>query len=273
MTPPDVFEIDSAAVGDRLRVTVSPGPRGSPALYVLDPTFFFELAVGVVNLLRNAALLTGGPFPSVTVVGVGYPTDDPGDIFALRARDLTPTGGEATTAITLPPLSFGGSAAFLAALADEVVPHVQARHQIDPNHRALAGVSFGGLFALYSLFHRPELFSGYLVGSPSLWWDDGIAAQWEEEWARHHADLPAHVFLSVGANEQTVGDSWKNEGFPLDALERIAEVDSVRSFGDRLRARGYPSLRLEVVVFEGEYHLTAPPAMFSRGLLAVFEDE
>jgi predicted alpha/beta superfamily hydrolase len=268
-----VFDIDSAAVGDRLRVTVAPGAPGSPTLYVLDPVFLFDLAVGVATLLRTAARLTGGPFPDLTVVGVGYPTDDPREVFALRARDLTPTAGAATTAFPLPPLPFGGAAPFLAALADEVVPAVEDRHATDPTRRALAGFSFGGLFALYALFHRPELFAGYVVGSPSLWWDDGIATRWEEAWARGHADLAARVLLSVGANEQTVGDSWKNEGFPLAALERIAEVDAVRGLADRLRGRGYPGLRLELAEFAGEYHLTAPPAMFGRGLFTVFEPE
>jgi hypothetical protein len=30
---------------------------------------------------------------------------------------------------------------------------------------------------------------------------------------------------------------------------------------------------LETAVFEGEYHLTAPAAAITRGLLAIFEDE
>ena len=267
------FQLKSVAVGDRLRVTVSPGTPGSPALYVLDPILLFDLAVGVATLLRSAAQFTGGPFPNLTVVGVGYPTDDPGAVFALRARDLTPTDGSATTAFPLPPLRYGGAAAFLEARADEAVPQVESRYQTDPTHRGLVGFSFGGLFALYTLFHCPELFFGYVIGSPSLWWDDGIASRWEEAWARDHADLVARIFLSAGANEQTVGDTWKNEGFPLEILQRVAEVDRVRSFADRLRGRGYPSLQLEAAVFEGEYHLTAPPAMFTRGLLTDFENE
>src|SRR5215210_4438486 len=91
----EIFELASRTVGDRLRVTVSPGDPGAPALYVLDPILLFDLAVGVETLLRTAARFTGGPFPSLTVVGVGYATDDPGEVFALRARDLTPTDGAA----------------------------------------------------------------------------------------------------------------------------------------------------------------------------------
>jgi predicted alpha/beta superfamily hydrolase len=267
MRPPEVFDVDSTAIGDQLRVTVSPGDPGAPVLYVLDPILLFDLVVAIATMLRTAARFTGGPFPSLTVVGIGYPTDDPGAVFALRARDLTPTDGATTTLFPLPPLPFGGAAAFLTALADEVVPQVERRYEIDPTRRALAGVSFGGLFGLYTLFHRPELFFGYMVGSPSLWWDEGLAARWEEAWERKHRDLPARILLSAGANEQTAGDTWKNEGFPLEILQRAAEVDRVRGLADRLRGRSYPNLHLEEAVFADEYHLTAPPAMLTRGLL------
>ncbi len=266
----DVFDIDSKAVEGQLRITVAPGEPSSPALYVLDPFFLFDLAVGVARWLRNAALITGGPFPTITVIGVGYPSEDPGELFALRARDLTPTRGEATTLVALPRLEYGGAAAFLTAVADEVVPAVEARLETNAARRALAGISWGGLFALYALFHRPELFSGYVIGSPSLWWDDGIVETWEEAWARDHRDVHARVFLSVGENEQTVGDTWKNEGFPLGTLQRVAEVDRVRALADRLGARA--DLAVELAVFSGEYHLTSPPAMFSRGLLSLFEE-
>ena len=41
----------------------------------------------------------------------------------------------------------------------------------------LSGDSFGGLFALHTLIHRPEVFSGIIAISPSLWWDDqGLTA-------------------------------------------------------------------------------------------------
>lgn len=186
-----------------------PGDPGSPVLYVLDSFFLFDLAVGAAALLRAGARVTGGPFPALTTVGIGYPTADPMEVFALRARDLTPTDGRASTGIELPPLRFGGAEGFLSALVDEVIPSVEGRYSVDDRRRAVAGFSFSGLFGLYVLFHRPEVFSSYLVGSPSLWWDDGLAFGWEEAWARGNDDLAARVFLSIGSNEALV--DGKNE--------------------------------------------------------------
>ena len=210
----EICDFVSTAIGDSLRITVHAGTPGAPILYVLDSVILFDLAVGVANLLRTAALFTGDPFPSLTIVGVGYSTKDPGTVFASRARDLTPTDGALNTVVPLPPLAFGGAPAFLDALADEVVPLVESRYNTDPSRRALAGVSFGGLFALYALFHRPGIFTGYVIGSPSLWWDDGIASRWEETWANEQSDMAARVFLSVGGNEQTVGGHLEKRGLP-----------------------------------------------------------
>lgn len=268
----DRFDISLQLTGQALRITVSPGGRGSPVLYVLDPLFLFDVAVGAASLLSIGARLTGGGFRRPTIVGIGYPTDDPAEVFALRARDLTPTDGRAGIPIDLPPLAFGGGERFLDALDHEVLPAAEARHPVANGPRALVGFSFSALFGLYCLFHRPETFSAYILGSPSLWWDDGIAFAWEEAWSRDHADLPARVFLYVGANEQRVGGAWMNEGLPLPVLERLRQVDHLNEMVARLQGRHYPSLHLTSAVLEGEYHLTAPGAALARGMLTVLED-
>ena len=41
------------------------------------------------------------------------------------------------------------------------------------NRKVLVGHSYGALFGFHVLFTRPEMFSGYVFGSPSLWFDDG----------------------------------------------------------------------------------------------------
>lgn len=267
----DVLEVHSQATGQRLRLSVAPGEEGSPVLYVLDPLFIFDVARAAVSLLHGASRLTDGPVPDLTVVGIGYPTEDPAEVFARRARDLTPTRGDATAAIDLPSLEFGGGARFRAAITDEVIPLVESRYAVDRADRILAGFSFSGLFVLDTLFHRPGPFTGYLAGSPSLWWDDGLVFRWEEAWAREHDDLPARLMLWVGGNEQAVGDDWKNERFPREALQRLAQVDRFEAFVTRLRRRGYPGLQLSAVVLDHEYHLTAPAAGITRGLLALFD--
>jgi len=271
------FVIESSHVEDRLEVSVAlpsgrtAAPDPVPVIYVLDPDFNFHTTVAATAWLATASRLAGGDFPQTVVVGVGYPTDDLGETMARRARDLTPTEGGAPEGLSLPPfpLGLGGAARFLDALVSEVMPQVEERHPADPADRTLVAHSFGGLFALLTLFGRPAAFRRYLVVSPSIWWDDRVILRHEQAWADDHADLPARLFVAVGRDEQAPGGGWKNESFPDEAIATVRQVDNCHELCTRLEARRYPSLNLESVVLEGEYHLTVGAAAITRGLISL----
>ena len=276
----ETFVIESSHVGDRLEVSVavpSGGTAGAdplPVIYVLDPAFNFATAAAAAAWLATASRLAGGDFPRAIVVGVGYPSDDLGAIMARRARDLTPTDGNAPEGVSLPtfPLGLGGAARFFDALVIEVMPQVETSYAADPADRTLLGHSFGGLFALFTLFRSPAAFRRYLIISPSIWWDDRVVLRHEESWAEQHDDLPASVFIAVGRNEQAAGGGWKNEGFPDEAIAAVRQLDNGRELCARLDARRYPGLNLECVVLDGEYHLTVGAAAITRGLISLFTD-
>ena len=274
----ETFVIESSRVGDRLAVSMAL-PSGStagsdplPVIYVLDPAFNFLTTTAATAWLATAGRLAGGDFRPSVVVGVGYPTDDLVAIMARRARDLTPTDGRAPEGLSLPPFPFGlgGAARFLDALVSEVMPQVEASHLADPEDRTLVGHSFGGLFALFTLFDRPAAFRRYLIISPSLWWDDRVILRHEQAWADNHDNLPARLFIAVGGREQAAGGGWKNEGFPDAAIAAVRQVDNCRELCTRLDARQYPGLSLECVVLDGEYHLTVGAAAITRGLISLF---
>ena len=281
MMSEDSFEIESDIVGDRFAVTLARMPGESPpgqahqVVYVLDPILTLAPTVGAAQMLGTAALFTGASFPAPTIAGVGYATDDPGEIFGRRFRDLTPTARGAPEGSGLPtnPPGAGGAARFLEALAGEIIPSVEARLGEIPSSRALVGISLSGLFGLYALFHPPEVFDRYLLVSPSIWWDGAIGLRFEQEWAHQHQDLPVRVFLGVGAQEQVIADMWLNERASAEALEYARQVDHLRTLGAKLQDRGYPGLRLDTAVFEGEYHLSVFPAAVTRGLLALYTED
>src|SRR5215510_16420973 len=62
----------------------------------------------------------------------------------------------------------GGAAAFLSFMSDELVPWIDRSYRTAPL-RVLVGHSLGGLFALYTIGQRPELFTGYVIMEPSAW--------------------------------------------------------------------------------------------------------
>lgn len=281
MLSADSFEIESHAVGDRFAVTLARTPGESPpgqttqVVYVLDSLLTLEPTIAAAQMLGTVALIMGASFPALTIVGVGYATDDPSEIFGRRVRDLTPTARGAPEGLGLPttPPGAGGAPRFLEALAGEIIPSVEARLDEIPSSRTLVGFSLSGLFGLYALFHTPEVFDRYLLVSPSIWWDGAIGLRFEQEWAHEHQDLPAQVFLGVGAQEQVRANVWLNERASAEAVEHARLVDNLRTLGAHLHDHGYPGLRFDTVVFEGEYHFSVFPAAVTRGLLALYTED
>ena len=162
----------------------------------------------------------------------------------------------------------GGASQFLECLLTEVVPMIEAELPADPEQRVLAGHSFGGLFALYTMFEQPDAFSAYIATSPSLWWHDRHMFAREQEYARDHDDLATRLFMSVGGLESTPppgATTEQNEG-----IESSAMVENMVKFAEALTGSGYPSLELLAAhVFDDETHLSVMPAALTRGLRAV----
>ncbi len=252
----------------RLSVALPPGyaPDGEeryPVLYLLDGDFSFPLAVSALR-----GLLLGGEVPRLIIVGIGYPTDSLPDWFVLRTRDYTPTDGEdlgKQMREAFPGLPEqvpgGGAGAFLAFIRDELMPFVHENYRADPEDRVFMGDSLGGLFGLYTLFHQPDTFTRYIVGSPSIWWDGTVTFDYERAFAERSKDLAARVFMSVGSLEEPGPDAQSAAAM---MVSNVREMDRI------LRTREYPGLELTTHVFDDETHLSVIPATLSRGLRVVF---
>lgn len=110
------------------------------------------------------------------------------------------------------------------------------------------------------LFTEPDLFSGYILGSPSLWYDKRHILKVEANYAKRNQDLKAKVFLYVGAYEALrKGDRRYNQTVDMVADNRALEKT--------LQSRKYPGLKLESVVLNDEDHVTVAPRGFTRGLM------
>ncbi len=234
------------------------GERTYPVLFTTDGNRSFPL-YATTSLIYETP---GSGNPEIVIVGIGYAVDDD-PLLALedwtvwRTRDLTPTrhpdvdeywnarlsGGPPSRAGL--PVRTGGAAEFLEFIRSEAIPFIEASYRVSTTDRALAGYSYGGLFALYALFHSSGTFSRYFVGDPSMW--DEVF-DYEVGWADAHHDLPARVaFVTMG------------------------ERESVRRLVDGLAARGYPSLDLRLETVQGEEHAGGMPGAISRGLRLLYD--
>lgn len=216
------------------------GPaRRYPVVYFPDGYWDFGLIAPVLGNLR-----VDGAAPPVIVVGVGYAGAAP-DYDALRAVDLTPgvdpwfaAGGRAS----------GGADAFLAVLANEIIPFVEREYRVDPGYRVLVGNSFGGLFAAYAALARPGLFQACVACSPALWWRSNDVARLESAYAAEHTTLPLRLYFGYGTEDDS------------------SITGATQALYRQMQSRRYEGLVLALREMDGERHSSLKPDAYTRGL-------
>lgn len=197
------------------------GTTTYPVIYLLDGSADEDF-IHVTGLVQFATFPWVNILPNSIVVGIGN-TD--------RKRDFTfPTTIEADKK-DFP--TTGGSANFIAFITTELQPFITSLYRTNGSS-TLIGQSLGGLLATEVLLGHPQLFTQYIIVSPSLWWDDGSLLN------RANA-LPAAantaVYIAVGKEEKPM----KRQAKQLASL---------------LRKRGGKHLQVEFEYLPDEDHAT-----------------
>jgi len=148
----------------------------------------------------------------------------------------------------------GGGTAYVDYLERQVLPFVARRYRSDDTRRMFLGHSYGALLGTRILLNRPQLFAGYILGSPSYWYDGHAMDGQEQAYAATHHDLAARVYLYVGEYES-----------PRHG-KRYDMVGDARRMRAALRSRHYPALQLRLDVPGDEDHLSVAPRGFTHGL-------
>ncbi|MFP5424870.1 MAG: alpha/beta hydrolase [Gammaproteobacteria bacterium] len=234
-----------SAEGREYRIMISlpegdvPWTGGYPVIYLLDGNAYFpafHAAKRAQDRLRGAIL-----------VAIGYPSDTPLD-FERRAFDLSPPQPPERN---VPPQ--GGQDLFLDFIEQRLMPKVNARFKVDQDQRSLVGHSFGGMFGVYTLFTRPQLFQHVVAVSPSLWWRDRYLMAHERTFTQRaqagQIDL-THSSLSLLMGER----------------EMPQEIQDARSLQLRLEQLSQYGLRSDFQVEPGEDHMSMPFRVAARVL-------
>lgn len=224
-----------------------------PSIYLPDAYFYF----GMVTEITRVMVLCGA-FPETIVVGIGYPMHEPlaqvtKEVRRLRIRDLTPVPDLAEGWEDEPG---GGAPAFLTFIQSELIPLIDREYRADSAARVLAGHSGGGLFALYTLFQQPDLFAGYSVASPSLYWGKRVTFDYEASFAEGRTSLPVKLYLGIGDREDP---DPTDSDFYRDFYQLI----------ERLESRRYEGLTLTKHIAENCNHCASTAPTFQAGLQAV----
>ena len=226
--------------------------RRYPVLYVTDADYAFP----IIRQIARRVNLDGPVIEEFILVGLSYARGDGGA--DSRRRDYTPTlNGPRNSAGSV----HGGGAAYQTYLKTQALPFVDQKFRTDPARRVLLGHSYGGLLGAQIMFTDPTMFSGYVLGSPSFWYDKRHMMKMEADYARSHQDLPAEVFMYVGAFEAPGPTARHNSEADM--------VSDMRTMERLLKSRAYPGLSVQSTVLENEDHLTVAPVGFTRALMAV----
>jgi predicted alpha/beta superfamily hydrolase len=194
------------------------------AVYLLDANALFGMASDTFRFQSME-----GKSPATYIVAIGYDTSNPMVVMQARETDFLHSSHKADGK----PAIGGGGLAFETFLVDELKPFIEARYNIDPKRSVLAGVSYGGLFVANVLANRPGAFSGYMIGSPSVWADSGAI----ERVKKTRADPRTKVFIGVGEKEVTDAINMVQDAKRLGAaLTGVGYAVSHRIYIDQVHA-------------------------------------
>lgn len=213
-----------------------------PVVYFCDGFYDFPLL----------AMIYGDQIYDKTInecflVGFSYKGENL-DYGKLRSYDYTPTEAKQAG-------KTGGAPNFLKVVENEFIPFMEKNYRIDPSFRALGGSSLGGLFVLYTMFTRTDLFNAYISISPAALWDQGYLLMTEGQFHAQHHDLPVSLYMT-GA-EKEFGDN------PMF-------IEGIKFFGQVLKKRNYEHFRYEFRVLDDAYHASSKPEGYTRGMQFIF---
>jgi predicted alpha/beta superfamily hydrolase len=234
--------------------------RKYPVVFVTDAPYAFPLT-------RAIAARIGGhskAMPEFILVGLGYAKGDTPEF--SRRRDYTPSAYGVKDARSDMPgraPAFGEAEAYRRFVADEVFPFVAAHWRADMAHRIFAGHSYGSLWGAWVLATAPEMFEGYVLGSPSLWYDHGLMFERAKAAAATRKDLRAAVYLGVGGFETRAPKSAPHDPRYDDEVDMAGDM---HAYAQALAAHRWPGLRVRTDVVAGENHLTVAPILITHGL-------
>ncbi|MEZ4898973.1 MAG: alpha/beta hydrolase-fold protein [Saprospiraceae bacterium] len=235
------FSITSQLLGEERPIIVSlPTDYDStqadyPVMYLTDGRQNIWHVMGTIEVLTRT-----GSIPPLIVIGIESTN---------RMRDFTMTKGANQP-------GSGGGHQFLAFMEQELIPYVDSAYRTHP-FRLLEGHSLGGLFAASIFIENPDLFDGYIVMSPALWWNNEDLTKQVAPFLKAHTHLDKALFFGIGTGESSPDFGMRKE---------------LKNFVDALAAGQASGLRYERKEMEDEGHMSSALLSNYYGLKFIFAD-
>ncbi|MBW4967207.1 alpha/beta hydrolase [Pseudoalteromonas sp. CR1] len=208
-----------------------------PVIYLTDAPYTFPIVAGATRFPMNT-----GKMQQAIIVAIGYEKGSIGS--ASRIRDYTPTFAKDWKKQT------GNAQGHIQFIKNTVFPYIEQNYRASHTHKTYIGNSLGGLLGATILFTEPDLFSHYIIGSPSDWFDSNAILALQA----NKPKVPIKVYISVGAKETPAFGEGQNM------------VEGTKQLVQKINALNSDNIQLKSVVIEGASHATAFPTTAIQGL-------
>lgn len=206
-----------------------------PVLYLTDGFQNIEHVRGSVEILTRT-----GNIPPIIIVGIKS---------INRILDFTFTSSQNS------PQS-GGGKNFLAFIESELIPYIDGSYRTNA-FKILEGHSLGGLFAATTLIENPNLFQGFIIMSPSLWWNGEELTEKAKTFFENHSNLQKTLFFGIGKDE---------------SAEEVGMRKELSNFVEILKENKPSKTIYDHKEFEDEGHMSSPLLSNYYGLKHTFAD-
>ena len=220
-----------------------------PVVYVTDAPYAFPLIRAIAGRVDRHGV---GLEPFI-LVGLSYAIGESAVVSRNRDYTRTARAGDRSASET----AYGQSAEYLSFIQDDVLPLVDRRYRTDTQRRVFVGHSYGSLLGLLALLNERKVFSHYILGSPSLWFDNGQAFTALKRYSETHSDLVGKVRIYTGGLEQPT----------RNRRTRKDMVGLMNRYMADLRAHRWRGLDVKAAVLDGEDHATVFPRLVTQGLM------
>jgi predicted alpha/beta superfamily hydrolase len=218
--------------------------KNYPVLYILDGDKSFGMTKEITDWL-----MWSGEIKDIIIVGISYGRGTEA-WWEKRARDYTQY--KDTVYYYYP--NAGGAEDFLAFIKSELFPVINNRYRTISDSTAIMGVSFGGLLSSYTLFSHPEMFNGFIIISPALFWNNNSILNTESGYFKNNKELGKSVYLAYGTLDD---EKWTKN--PSD------------EFIHAVQSHNYGGLKFSTEIFKGETHISVYPIALTHGLKLLFK--
>ncbi|QQX80685.1 alpha/beta hydrolase [Shewanella sp. KX20019] len=231
-----------------------------PVIYITDAMYAFQIVSGATRFPMNSNAMQ-----QAILVGVSWQKGLKGD--RSRVRNYTPSIDESWKKKT------GGAARHTTFLQEKVLPYIQQNFRTDPSQRTYLGNSLGGLFGAYILLEKPELFSNYVLGSPSFWWHKQMIFDLVQQRKSTLHNIKANVFIGIGELEHNGNGGYSNFNMVRHAQafkKALDKVNTSQNSDTRVDSSASKTITTKLLIIDDASHETAFPTSAIQGLYWLF---